>query len=111
MLGLALTVSGPSVVVPLIIAHWVYLFGHGIHQPCSQTAAVGAFPHMAGVASALSGFVLAATAFVTGLWLGQALDGSVLVLASGLSFFALLTSVTAWTVVQRFGQLTSAQPS
>lgn len=105
---LALALGGQKAVLPIVLAHWVYLFGHGIHQPCSQTAAVGAFPQMAGVASALSGFVLAAMAFLTGLWLGRAMDGSVLVLASGLCFFALLTSLTAWTVVQRFGQLPSA---
>ncbi|TDM06268.1 MAG: hypothetical protein C4K60_16870 [Ideonella sp. MAG2] len=109
LLGLAL--SGQKAAWPVMVAHWVYTFGHGIHQPCGQTASVGAFPQMAGVASALSGFVLAATAFATGLWLGQAMDGSVLVLASGLCFFAALTSLTAWTVVQRFGQLPQASAS
>ena len=26
------------------LPHWLYTFGHGIHQPCGQTGAVGPFP-------------------------------------------------------------------
>ncbi|HSI60270.1 MAG TPA: multidrug effflux MFS transporter [Ideonella sp.] len=90
--------------LPVLLAHWLYAFGHGIHQPCGQTAAVGAFPQAAGVASALSGFVLALTAFFVGLWLGAVLDGQLATLALGLGFFALLTSGIAWTLVQRHGE-------
>lgn len=44
----------------------VYAFGHGIHQPCGQTGVVASFPTRAGAASALSGFVLAFSAFLIG---------------------------------------------
>jgi DHA1 family bicyclomycin/chloramphenicol resistance-like MFS transporter len=49
---------------------WLYALGHGVHQPCGAGGAWGPFPHAAGVASALAGFVLAAAAFGIGLWLG-----------------------------------------
>ncbi len=88
----------------VLLPQWLFCFGHGVHQPCGQAGAVGPFPHAAGAASALAGFVLAATAFGVGLWLGQALDGRLLPFALGLGLWALLTSLTAWTLVQRLAR-------
>ncbi|WP_374567042.1 multidrug effflux MFS transporter [Ideonella sp.] len=102
MAGLAL--SGSHSLAGVLLAHWLYNFGHGIHQPCGQAGAVGPFPRMAGVASALAGFMLALVAFAVGLWLGQALDGSLRPLGLGLAFFALATTTIAWTLVQRDGE-------
>lgn len=69
---------------------WLYAFGHGNHQPCGQAGAVGPFPHNAGAAAALAGFVLAATAFCIGLWLGtQPLTSSSKPLAFGIGWWAL----------------------
>ncbi|MGE5450898.1 MAG: multidrug effflux MFS transporter [Acidobacteriota bacterium] len=88
---------------------WLYAFAHGIHQPCGQTGVVSAFPHQAGAASALSGFVLAAAAFGVGLVLSQistiwpGLTQSIHPLNLGM---ALGGAVTAWVAghrVQRDG--------
>jgi DHA1 family bicyclomycin/chloramphenicol resistance-like MFS transporter len=100
----ALAWAGSRDVALVLLAHWLYNFGHGIHQPCGQAGAVGAFPRTAGVASALAGFMLALVAFAVGLWLGQALDGTLQPLGFGLAFFAVLTSAVAWTWVQRDGE-------
>lgn len=97
----ALAVAGVHSVWAVLLPQWLYAFGHGIHQPCGQAGAVGPFPQAAGAASALAGFVLAITAFGVGLWLGQALNGTVMPLALGIGFWAVLTSTTAWTLVQR----------
>jgi DHA1 family bicyclomycin/chloramphenicol resistance-like MFS transporter len=97
----ALALAGVHAVWALLLPQWLFAFGHGIHQPCGQAGAVGPFPQAAGAASALAGFVLAATAFGVGLWLGQALDGTVLPYALGLAFWAVLTATVAWTLVQR----------
>lgn len=51
---------------PLLLGHWVFALGHGIHQPCGQAGAVGDFPHLAGRAVAWSGFVMMAVAFLVG---------------------------------------------
>ena len=99
MAGLAL--AGVKSVWAVLLPQWLYCFGHGIHQPCSQAGAVGPFPRAAGVASALAGFVLALTAFFIGRWLGHALADEVLPFALGVGFWALLTSTIAWTLVQR----------
>ncbi len=56
----------PHAVWPLLLGHWVYALGHGVHQPCSQAGAVGDFPHLAGRAVAWSGFITMAVAFAVG---------------------------------------------
>jgi MFS transporter, DHA1 family, multidrug resistance protein len=100
----ALGLSGSTNVAAVLLAHLLYNFGHGIHQPCGQTGAVGAFPRSAGLASALAGFLLALTAFAVGLWLGGALHGGLRTLGLGLGFFAIATAAIAWTSVQRHGE-------
>jgi len=99
IVGLAL--AGVHAVWAVLLPQWLFAFGHGMHQPCSQAGAVGPFPRSAGAASALAGFVLALTAFCVGRWLGTALAGEVLPYALGIGFWALLTSIVAWTLVQR----------
>ncbi|MEF7612313.1 Bcr/CflA family efflux MFS transporter [Aquincola sp. MAHUQ-54] len=101
----AFAAAGMQAPLAVLLPHWLYTFGHGIHQPCSQTGAVGPFPHAAGVAAALAGFVLALVAFSVGLWLGQAIDGTVRPMAYGLGVWAVLTAAVAWTLVQRHGVL------
>ncbi|HET9822969.1 MAG TPA: multidrug effflux MFS transporter [Burkholderiaceae bacterium] len=102
--GLAAQVSWPAV----LLAHWCYCFGHGMHQPCGQTAVVGPFPRMAGLASALAGCLMALVAFVTGVTLGAAMDGSLRPMAFGTAAWGLVTALTAWTLVQRHGQPAAA---
>jgi DHA1 family bicyclomycin/chloramphenicol resistance-like MFS transporter len=85
----------------VLLPQCLFVFGHGIHQPCGQAGVVGPFPRAAGAASALAGLLLALVAFGVGRWLGVALDGSVRPLAYGLAFWAVLTAAIAWTLVQR----------
>jgi len=108
---LALALADYRELAGVLLAHWLYNFGHGIHQPCGQAGAVGPFPRTAGVASALAGFLLALVAFAVGLWLGRALDGSLRPLGLGLAFFALATASIAWTLVQRHGERFEAVPT
>jgi MFS transporter, DHA1 family, multidrug resistance protein len=109
-LGMALCGLVPAVAsVPVVLgAQWLFAFGHGIHQPCGQTGAIGPFPQIAGVASALAGCLLALTAFAVGLWLGQAMDGSLRPMAYGVAFWGVVTAAIAWTLVQRHGVAVSA---
>jgi DHA1 family bicyclomycin/chloramphenicol resistance-like MFS transporter len=89
-----------------------FMLGHGVHQPCGQSGAVGPFPQTAGAASAMSGFLMMVTAFFMGGWLGGSLaeqPNSVLPLTNGLWFWSVVIAVTAWTLVQRFGE-TKALP-
>lgn len=101
LLGLA--ALGVQAVWAVLLPQCLYAFGHGVHQPCGQTGAVGPFPHAAGVASAWAGFMLALVAFGVGLWLGRAIDGSVWPLAFGVATWSVITATVAWTLVQRNG--------
>jgi len=83
---------------------WIYAMGHGIHMPCGQVGAVAPFPKAAGLASALAGFVTAASAFCIGLCLGWSMDGTVRPFALGMAGAAAMTALVAWTLVRRDGE-------
>ncbi len=100
-LGVGLVLGGVSHWAAVLVPQCLYLFGHGLHQPCGQAGVVAPFPAQAGAASALAGFVLALVAFGVGRWLGVALDGTIAPLLAGLGFWALVTSTIAWTLVRR----------
>jgi MFS transporter, DHA1 family, multidrug resistance protein len=101
--AVVLAMAGVQTVWAVLVPQWLFTFGHGIHQPCGQTGAVGPFPHAAGVAAALAGFVLALVAFAIGVWLGQAMDGTTRPMAYGMGMWAAVTAGLAWTLVQRHG--------
>ncbi len=90
----------------VLLPQWVYALGHGVHQPCGQAGAVGPFPHAAGVASALTGFLLALVAVAVTLWLGHHLTASRPQLYfAALATMAGLTALVAWTLVRRHAHL------
>jgi len=105
LMAWAATSSAPSVWA-VLVPQWIYALGHGVHQPCGQTGAVGPFPHAAGVAAALAGFLLALTAVAATLWLGRYLRASApQPYFAALSAMAGLTALTAWTLVRRQGAM------
>lgn len=89
-----------AVMVPM----YVFMLGHGVHQPCGQSGAVAPFPHRAGTASALNGFLMMLGAFFMGGWLGTRMDQPVLALADGILLWATVIALVAWTAVQRHGR-------
>ena len=99
VLALAGVQSVWAIVGPLTLM----MLGHGIHQPCGQTGALGPFPQAAGAASALNGFVMMLAAFGIGGWLGMRMDGTVFPLALGLWFWSACIAAVAWTVVRKHG--------
>ena len=89
-----------AVMVPM----YIFMIGHGVHQPCGQSGAVAPFPQRAGTASALNGFLMMLGAFFMGSWLGTHMDRPVFALAHGLLLWAVFITCVAWTAVQRHGQ-------
>jgi MFS transporter, DHA1 family, multidrug resistance protein len=85
----------------VLLPQCLFVFGHGMHQPCGQAGVVGPFPHAAGAAAALAGAMLALVAFGVGSWLGTALDGSTRALGYGLGLWSLATCAAAWVLVPR----------
>lgn len=101
LLMLLAALLGWHSVVALLPPFYLFMLGHGIHQPCGQSGAVGPFPQAAGMASALNGFMMMLAAFAIGRWLGRALDGTVWPLVQGVAVWSLLLAAIAWTLVQR----------
>jgi DHA1 family bicyclomycin/chloramphenicol resistance-like MFS transporter len=98
-----LTLAGVQNGWAIMLPQYLFMLGHGVHQPCSQSGAVGPFPQAAGAASALNGFLMMAAAFAVGTWLGEHMDGSAAPLTLGIWFWSVLIALTAWTVVQQHG--------
>lgn len=92
--------SSWAIMVPVAF----FMLAHGIHNPCAQSGAVGPFPHAAGAASALNGFLSMTSAFATGQWLGNHMDGTARPLILGMGVWSVLIALTAWTLVARYGK-------
>jgi len=99
----ALSLMGWISVWSIMLPQMLFMVGHGIHQPCGQSGAVGPFPKAAGAASAVNGFLMMLCAFAMGAWLGGHMDGTVLPLTLGVWFWSALIALSAWTLVQRHG--------
>ena len=92
--------NGWAILLPFLLV----MLAHGVHQPCSQSGAVGPFPQAAGAASAMNGFLMMLVAFGVGGWLGRNLDGSVFPLTQGIWFWSVCVAAIAWTLVQKHGE-------
>ncbi len=103
LMGL-LAMAGVHSVWAIMLPFFLFMLGHGVHQPCSQSGAVGPFPRAAGAASALNGFVMMLAAYAMGGWLGTHMDGTVFPLTCGMWFWSVLVSLSAWTLVQKYGE-------
>jgi MFS transporter, DHA1 family, multidrug resistance protein len=99
-----LAVLGVHSLWAIAMPMWLFMLGHGVHQACSQSGAVGPFPHAAGAASALNGFLMMVAAFAMGAWLGRYMDGTVLPMALGIWFWSAVIALVAWTLVQKHGE-------
>jgi MFS transporter, DHA1 family, multidrug resistance protein len=99
-----LALAGVRHPMAIVVPQFLFMLAHGVHQPCSQSGAVGPFPQAAGAASALNGFLMMAVAFCVGGWVGWRLDGTVFALTQGIWFWSAVIAALAWTVVQKHGE-------
>lgn len=72
----ALALLGVDRVAALVAPMFVYLMGMGMVMPNAIAGAVGPFPHMAGAASALLGFLQMSMAGIAGAVVGHLDDGT-----------------------------------
>ena len=108
MAGLAW--AGIAQVWALLLPQALFMIGHGIHQPCGQSGAVGPFPRSAGAASAMNGFLMMVVAFGIGAWLGAHMDGTAGPLTNGVWFWSVLIALFAWTLVWKYGEPAHSAP-
>ncbi|OGB01677.1 MAG: Bcr/CflA family drug resistance efflux transporter [Burkholderiales bacterium RIFCSPHIGHO2_12_FULL_61_11] len=103
--------AGVQNVWAIMLPYYLFMLGHGIHQPCGQSGAVGPFPKAAGAASAMNGFLMMVAAFAIGGWLGSHMDGTVRPLTHGVWFWSVLIATVAWTLIRKYGEPAHAAPA
>lgn len=100
-LMLAFALSGVSTVWTIMVPAFIFMLGHGVHQPCGQSGAIAPFPKAAGAASAITGFLMMVVAFGAAYWVGANTDGSALPMIVGVAFCSAAVAFIAWVPVQR----------
>lgn len=103
----ALAVAG--VHVPLALGVPIFFLGisHGLIQPPVQSGAVAPFPHAAGAAAALLGFVMMLIAAGVGIWIGISYNGTVYPLTLTICACGLASAAIAFTLVRKDGDITA----
>lgn len=92
------------------IDHWLAVVGpmffcmmsFALVFPQSIAGALQPFPHIAGAASSLAGFVQQVVGALTGVVLAAVSDGSQTALAGGVLFWALFGLAAYWTAVRKY---------
>lgn len=84
---LALALGGVAHPLAIVLPITAYLFGHAFTSPVCMAAGVGPFPQMAGLASALLGFLQLGSGAVSGQILMRLHDGTTRPLAAGVALF------------------------
>jgi DHA1 family bicyclomycin/chloramphenicol resistance-like MFS transporter len=74
----------------VIAPQCLFMLGFGFMMPNSLAAALAAYPHMAGLASSLLGFIQMATASVVGVLVGYLNDGTARPMASTIALMGAL---------------------
>ena len=93
--------------VPLALGGPIFFLGlsHGLIQPPVQSGAVAPFPHAAGAAAALLGFIMMLVAALVGIWIGSSYNGTVYPLTLTICACALASATIAFTLVRRDGDI------
>lgn len=97
MLGFALT--EPSHVATIIGPMMLFMCGVGLVMPQSMAGALANYPHMAGSASGLLGFIQMTTAAIAGIFVGHGYDGTPLVMSATIALMGVLTVVAFFTLI------------
>lgn len=101
----ALALGGVQHPVAIVVPMFFYGVAHGMIQPPAQSGAVAPFPHSAGAAAALMGFVMMVSAAAVGIWIGASYNGTVYPLALTICACALASFAVAATLVRRDGDV------
>ncbi len=107
MLAVALAgLATPDVVGAafLVLPMAVFVLGMGMGMPNAQGGALGPYPHMAGSASALMGFLQMSCAALVGIAFGRLHAGTPVVLAGLVLFCALCVSASLVFLVRPFAK-------
>lgn len=112
--GLALALAGELTVVSVVAPFTVFMVAVGFMAPNAFAGALRYYPHMAGAASSLLGFLQMGMAALVGIGVGHWHDGTALPMAGTLAATS-LAGLLAWLLLVRPGAAkdlaTRAQPT
>ncbi len=100
-----LVAAGVHVPASIVVPMFFYGIAHGMIQPAAQAGAMAPFPHSAGAATALMGFVMMVTAAFVGVWIGASYDGTMAPLALTICAASAASAMIAFTMVRRHGDV------
>jgi len=86
-----------AVIGPMVL----YMIGVGIVMPQAMAGAIGPFPHMAGVASALFGFVQSTLAALVGVGVGHLHNDTPIPMTLVIALMGVATPLVYWWLVRR----------
>lgn len=101
LLALAGVHHPAAIVVPMVF----FGAGHGFAQPASMTGAIAPFPQHAGLASALLGVMMMASAATVGFVIGATYNGTVYPLAFTICATSLAALLIGVTLVRKHGHV------
>jgi len=100
-----LALAGVHHALAIVVPMFFVGISHALVQMPAQSGAVAPFPHAAGAASALMGFLMMGVATLVGAWLGASFDGTVYPLTLTIGAFGLVSLLIASTLVRRDGDV------
>ncbi len=99
MLGFAM--SRPEHVAAIIGPMMFFMCGVGLVMPQSMAGALANYPHMAGSASGLLGFVQMSSAGIAGIFVGHGYDGTPLIMSAAIALMGALTAGAYFLLIHR----------
>jgi DHA1 family bicyclomycin/chloramphenicol resistance-like MFS transporter len=100
-----LALAGVQHALAIVMPMFFVGISHALVQMPAQSGAVAPFPHAAGAAAALMGFLMMGVATGVGAWLGASYNGTVYPLTLTIAAFGLTSLLVAVTLVRRDGDV------
>ncbi len=101
LIMLALAFTQPTHVAATIVPMMLFMVGVGLVMPQSMAGALSDYPHIAGSASGLLGFIQMTSAGITGIVVGHGYDGTPLIMSLMIALMGVLTLVCYLFLIRR----------
>jgi len=101
LLMLLFTLINLQHVAAIVVPMMFFMMGVGLVMPQSMAGALANYPHMAGSASGMLGFIQMTTAALAGIIVGHAYNGTPLIMSAMIALMGVLTMVFYYILIHR----------
>lgn len=98
---LAIALNQPEQVMSIVLPMMIFMHGVGLVMPQSMAGALANYPHMAGSASGLLGFIQMTVAGLVGVAVGHGYNGTPVAMALAIAVMGLLSLVVYLLLLHR----------